>query len=579
MALEIVDDAIRRTSHRHGDDLLSAGLGLAGLAGRPTPFADPLEPTPEELRRRAIQTAWKGIADLGPLGGYGRLYGRVPAVPGREYGALARLPRARQPHRLLCQIPDAFDPAARCLVIGPASGSRGVYGGMALAGAWALPRGCAVAYTDKGAGAGYFDCGQATGAALDGTRAHAGDNTLEFEPGDAPADAGIAAKHAHSGDNPEADWGRHVLQAVDFGLAMLDEACPEQAPFTRANTRIIAVGISNGGGAVLQAAGLDDADCLDGVVALAPNVHADGHGRALFDYASEAALWLPAALTAEHFADTPLARLAGAQQPPWLVRLASLQLHGLLPPGSPAATADAALERLHASGWRDTALATAASSVSFDLWRGVAATYASAYSRSGAGHMPGGFSFRAVDVPGAPSASMRAAWWADGTGIPPHPGIGLFGGVDLSADPTLPGVLALRALWDENSSASRKLHAGVEAVTASLPRADLPVWLVHGEGDGLIPAAFTSDGYAAWLRQHGRAPRYWCVPHAQHFDAFLQVSDFGARHVPLLPYGYRALDAMYAHVVHGRPLPDAPTPQARPRGPDELTAEHLDLPG
>ncbi|WP_233172187.1 D-(-)-3-hydroxybutyrate oligomer hydrolase, partial [Dyella sp. ASV21] len=42
------------------------GLGLSGLAGAPAPFAHSLQPTPQELRRRAIQTSWKGIADLGP---------------------------------------------------------------------------------------------------------------------------------------------------------------------------------------------------------------------------------------------------------------------------------------------------------------------------------------------------------------------------------------------------------------------------------------------------------------------------------------------------------------------------------
>ena len=58
---------VQVTEHRGHDDLLSAGLGLAGLAGLPSPFANPLDPGAQELRRRAIQTSWKGIADLGPL--------------------------------------------------------------------------------------------------------------------------------------------------------------------------------------------------------------------------------------------------------------------------------------------------------------------------------------------------------------------------------------------------------------------------------------------------------------------------------------------------------------------------------
>src|SRR5690606_39765154 len=78
-------------------------------------------------------------------------------VAGREYSALARLPHAAQWHRVLVQVPDDFDLRKRCVVVAPASGSRGVYGAIAVAGPWALPRGCAVVYTDKGAGTDYFD--------------------------------------------------------------------------------------------------------------------------------------------------------------------------------------------------------------------------------------------------------------------------------------------------------------------------------------------------------------------------------------------------------------------------------------
>ena len=101
---DFIQGDVRVTEHRGSDDLLSAGLGLAGLAGTPAPYADALHPTAGELRRRAIQNSWKGIADLGPLGGYGRVYGAVPAVPGREYQAFARIPGAHAPH---CTFPAA----------------------------------------------------------------------------------------------------------------------------------------------------------------------------------------------------------------------------------------------------------------------------------------------------------------------------------------------------------------------------------------------------------------------------------------------------------------------------------------
>src|SRR3546814_5670812 len=102
-------------------------------------------------------------------------------------------------------------------------------------------------YTDKGAGSDYFDLDARVGVRADGTTGAPGDGDLAFAP-DAPAAAsGVAVKHAHSKDNPEADWGRHVKQAARFALHALGEAVPDATPFTFDNTRVIAVGISNGG--------------------------------------------------------------------------------------------------------------------------------------------------------------------------------------------------------------------------------------------------------------------------------------------------------------------------------------------
>src|SRR5687768_17617553 len=244
---------LRTTEHRGDDDLLSGGLGLAGLrAMTPPAFADAGHPTPVELRRRALWSNWRGIADLAPGGGYGEIYGRIAPVPGREFSAFATVAGASQPHRVLTQVPDAFDAGKRCVVVTASSGSRGIYGSIAVAGAWGLPKGCAVAYTDKGAGTDYFDLDAGQGVRADGTIGARGDG-LAFEPATSET-SGVAFKHAHSKDNPEADWGRHVKQAAQFALQSLDAAFPQAAPFNFANTRVIAVGLSNGGGAVLRAA-------------------------------------------------------------------------------------------------------------------------------------------------------------------------------------------------------------------------------------------------------------------------------------------------------------------------------------
>lgn len=559
---------VRESVHRDRDDLLSAGLGLAGLRARPPAFADVARPTPAELRRRAIHASWAGIADLGPLGGYGDVYGTVPTVAGREYQAFARVPGAQSPHRMLMQAPDAFDARGRCLVVAASSGSRGVYGAIALAGAWGLPRGCAVACTDKGTGSGYFDLDSDTGVALDGTRAPRGVAPLEFEPAHTDGARGIATRHAHSGDNPEADWGRHVLQAARFGLAMLDRAYPAQAPFTPANTRVIVTGVSNGAGAALQAAGLDD-DLIDGVVALAPNVHVAGRGRALFDYASEAALLLPCAFADAHFDAVPFARANEAASAAALVRCARLHEAGVLEGRDSAAQARAALDRLRASGWGDAALASAASSTAFDLWRAIGVTYASSYLRSAATTMPCGFRFGTTDAQGAALAAdvaTRAAWWSDAGGIPPGAGVALIGGTDASADPTFAGIECLRRLWIGDDAAALALRTAVAATAAKTPRADLPLIVVHGEDDGLLPFAFTSAAYVDALAARGRAPVFWRIPHAQHFDAFLALPGFGDRYVPLLPYGYVALDAMWKHLLDAAPLPASMRFATRPRG-------------
>jgi hydroxybutyrate-dimer hydrolase len=582
VSIDFLASAIRETDHRGADDLLTAGLGDAGLRSAPAAFANPEAPTSVELRRRAIQSNWKGIADLGPLGAYGELYGSTAKVPGREYQVFARIPGAQSPHRILVQIPDGFNAKARCLVVTASSGSRGIFGAIALAGAWGLPHGCAVAYTDKGAGTGYFDTATGTGVTLDGTRASAGDADLEFAPESFSRDAGIAIKHAHSGDNPEADWGRHVLQAARFGLAMLDRAFPQSAPFTPQNTRIIATGLSNGAGAVLRAAGIDEDRLLSGVVALAPNIHAPTRqSRPLYDYASEVALLAPCALADASFAAVPFARTQGQVPGTWLARGALLHAAGLVHASGAQAQATEAFERLRAAGWSDAALATAACTTALDMWRALGATYASSYMRACVGNMPCGFRFAALDTAGKPravSATERAAWWADSAGI--APGAGVF--IDEpeatdASDPALRALLCLRNLWTADSGATKMLRASVAATVAQLPRKELPLWIIHGTEDGLLPLSFNSDAYVRWLRTNGRDPVYWPIEHAQHFDAFLALPGFGDLYVPLLPYGYAALDRMWRHLVEGEPLAAAEVPAAAPRGGGKLENTHLGI--
>ena len=555
--------------HRDGDDLLTAGLGATGLRSITAPaFADAAQPTAAELRRRAIWNSWRGIADLGPTGAYGTAYGSLAHVPGREYSSLAIVPGARHPHRVLAQVPDAFDATKRCLVVTVASGSRGVYGAMAVGAAWGLPRGCAVVHTDKGAGSDYFDLDAGQGIAVDG-RVAAADAPLAFVPGN-PGGSGIAVKHAHSQDNPEADWGQHVRQAAEFGLRALSLAYPYAAPFTFDNTRVLAVGISNGGGAVLRAAEIED-DWLDGVVAGEPNVMVQGHGsRALYDYTTEAALLMPCALPA----------LGIPTQPNAEALCAAVAADGLIDGKDFAARQKSALAKLRAGGWTDGALIAGASSSAFDLWRSVAVTYASAYTRAAHDAHPCGYRFSTLQngAPRAANAAERAAWWSDASGIPPGAGVSI-----VDPDPAsafdIPGLRCLRGLWTADTPAGRALHEGVAATRASAPRAGLPVIVVHGTDDGLVPMAFSSTPYVAAARAAGRSDvRHWQVRRAQHFDAFLALPQFTPHYVPLLPYVYAALDRLDAH-LDGAALPADAVIDAKPRGKGEsMKIEELAIP-
>lgn len=564
----------RTTEHRGNDDLLTGGLGLAGLrAITPPAFADAEHPTPAELRRRALWANWRGIADLAPGGGYGELYGSVAAVPGREFSAFATVAGASQPHRVLVQIPDAFDAGKRCVVVTASSGSRGIYGAIAVAGAWGLPKGCAVAYTDKGAGTDYFDLDAGQGVRADGTVVARGEG-LAFEPV-TTASSGVAFKHAHSKDNPEADWGRHVKQAAQFALQSLDAAFPQSAPFDFGNTRVIAVGLSNGGGAVLRAAELDG-DWLDAVVAGEPNVYVEG-ARPLYDYTTQAALLMPCALL--HLQNLPQPPLSAQVAPLWAQRCAALKASGAIEGDDTAAQARSAYEAMKAAGWTDQALRAGALSVGFDLWRAVAVTYASAYGRYGFGELPCGNRYSALDAnfsPRAATAAERAAWWSDASGIPPGAGVNI-----VEPNPTSPltTLQCLRRLWSGDDDNARRVKQGVAETRAGLPRDGVPMVVIHGTDDGLIPPAFSSAPYVRAAQAAGRDVRYWQVRNAQHFDAFLGLPDYGARYVPLLPYVYAALDRVSAHLDDGGTLPSDAVIETTPRGAGKaLQASDLAMP-
>jgi hydroxybutyrate-dimer hydrolase len=190
-------------------------------------------------------------------------------------------------------------------------------------------------------------------------------------------------------------------------------------------------------------------------------------------------------------------------------------------------------------------------SVTFDLWRAVAAGYASAYLRRDAGSMPAGYRYAARDAQDHATIATpaeAALWWSDSSGIPPGNGVALLD--PPGEDGRMRGLLGLAGL-----SRDTGMRAALDATRALPPRKGLPILLLHGTDDGLVPEWETSAPYAAFARRHGAAIAYWRIKRAQHFDAFLGNPALAARHVPLMPPAYEALDAILAHLRDGAPLP------------------------
>jgi hydroxybutyrate-dimer hydrolase len=202
-----------------------------------------------------------------------------------------------------------------------------------------------------------------------------------------------------------------------------------------------------------------------------------------------------------------------------------------------------------------------------------------------------GFSFGAVDATGAPAPALAAAIatiFGTSNGVPPTGVIQIInndsvGGPRRDAlsispstnlqDYNIDGALCQRELWTganrDRLRESLRVRFGIAEVqkTANLHRK--PAIIVHGRNDTLVPVNFSSRPYYARNKQvEGRASRlsYIEVTNAQHFDAFLPLPGFDTRYVPLHVYFNRALDAMYAHLASGAPLPPSQVVRTTPRG-------------
>ena len=510
------------------DDLLSAGLGLAGLAGPAPAVSSP--PTPAELRQLAIYNNYRALVDMTPGGGYGTLYGPgvgggPEKIAGKEVEALVRAPGGRGNITVLVQIPASFDPANACIITGPSSGSRGIYGAIATSGEWGLKKGCAVAYTDKGTGIGIHDLARDEVGLEDGVRVPAkaaGPRSTFTAPiterqrraFNAAFPNRFAVKHAHSQTNPEAEWGRDVIRSIDFALWALnreyggasDGPAEKRPSFTYANTLVIASSVSNGGGASLRAAEEAPAGMIDGVAVSEPNVNPrydkgfvirqgrdaplSRHSRALYDYSTILDVYQGCANLGRSYAAPPLNALLAAVQPLAANRCQSLKEAGLLHGATLPALAAEAQERINAAGILKAQNFVQPSHWLFSVHQAIAVTYANAYARASVLDNLCGYSFAATS-PVAPfqpvtlPATAATTLFGTANGIPPTAGIDLVANLAAGgptrdaaavspafgrADQNAQGALCLRSLWASDDSTRRQADDGLRQVRQRLAR-------------------------------------------------------------------------------------------------------------
>ena len=628
-------------------DLLTGGIGRTGLgAATPPAYATTANPTAAELRRNALYANYRSILDPSANGGYGRLYGpNVSAegvvgtseglIPGREYVASMDDGSGRKRVVMAIQVPDSFSTAAPCIVLGPSSGSRGVYGAIGTAGEWGLKRGCAVALTDAGKGVGLYDLMDDSVNRIDGTRAtraEAGNlNFFAANITDAARAAynalfpnRLALKQVHSQLNPEKDWGNDTLDAARYALYVLNErygSAANPVPFNAANTLVIAGSASNGGAAVLRAAEADTNGLIDGVVSSEPvtempttsgygiqvgGVAVAGYGKPLADFVTLGNLYQPCAALAAPAALTEVSTfnfigIAGMTARA-TARCTSLAAKGLVTGTDTAAQALDALNRLRAYGW--TLEHDQMHNAHYALGNGpiLSAMYPTSYGRFSVLDNVCNTSFAAVDISGAPvpvlsTAKAQSFAAANGTAngtpasvvyndsvggarswqlaVSPSTGVADFGldnalcqrALVTGTNPVTGA--ALSATSTPNAAQSAAVRVGIAEVYVNGNLRSKPTLIVSGRSDALVPVNNNSRAYAAFNRAvEGAASKlaYVEVTNAQHFDAFLPLSGFDTRFVPLHPYFNQAMDAMYAHLKNGTALPPSQVVRTTPRG-------------
>ena len=567
-----------------GDDLLTAGLGLEGL--RAGAVADDAG-----LRQRDIHRHFRELVDVTPEGGFGRLYGPVPGddlqVTGDDIAATLRLPGRAYPFAVRVLVPDNLNTSEPCLIVVPSSGSRGAMGSIGDIGAFALTRGYALALTDKGTGVGaHLLADDTTYTAHDLTAQTGHDDALFWvDRSDAlhrfceQHPHAVALKHLHAEENLEADWPHCVLAAAEFAKGVFRQYLPGRARF-----QTIAVGVSNGGGAVVRAGEARSAHLLDAIVAVEPNVAPPPHdameivdggrtiphpGRDLYDVSSAMHLLAPIACLADELGDAPLSDYTAPLKEAHIAWGNEAARHGLVSGSSPTEQARQALEQITALGFQSETHGCMHAMVALQIWPAVSAGFAHMLARAPVHQPVAGVTIAFADPGGgparAPSTQERAQLAARCGGLAPSGGLELIDR-DSTSGLGFATAQALRALWTGESDTARRVREGAAQIRAAAVPKGLPTIILHGRGDSLINVNHTSRAYLAAAARNRQAAHlhYYEVDHAQHFETLLMLPGFSDFYTSIAPATTAALERMIRHLWSGDALPPSQRVRAFP---------------
>lgn len=611
------------------DDLLTGG-SLDSDSGAVVPVAVTSSSERADIRRYQLGNSYKSMMDGVTPGGWGHFWGpevtdRITShnvdaftgqVSGTEYMTLADSGNGQTNVKLVVQIPSTFDTGAPCIIAGPSSGSRGVYGAAGTAGDAALKRGCAVAYTDKGTGDGVHLIGSDEVLNLDGQivsaeqagtdSAFTADYAQGFRETTDPRTA--TTKHAHSQQNPGKDWGLNTLQSIEFAFYALNQAYPDQG-LNPDNTTVIAASWSNGGRSVLMAAEQDTQGLIDGVVSVEPSTamaesdftirqgdrswEAESVGWSLYDFHAFGAIYQTCANNLEANSDADLTNAAKSE-----ARCTRLKALGLLTSSSDdlQVLAQEAQDRMNTTAGflPEQNLAIPAFSSMFSE---ITATYGNSYGRYRISDELCGISFaswnggtKQFEVLSDEDKAQRfigqnmiagGSRWIQPVNTyaaDPYSATAFNSTDDMNLDGDLCffamsqyGHAELTALglldtYKRNGDFER-VQAGITEAKMSGNVQDKPVIILHGRSDQVIAPNHGGRAYYGRNRQISDQDNvvYWEIENGHHLEMFgyllapnlgfyADPSNMKHRYAYIHPYFDTALNQMFAHLKEDAPL-------------------------